>query len=237
MNGERHCGRTCASPSRASWPSLHPPHGHHRRTNHHRAVTRIVHLKDPAVLDVAMHDARDDGVQVVALHGGVPSLAVACGLIIATYHAINIVNYITTRHLHKPAPAGSMVIGACPYPCPPPSVTHANQPPSLWHRHPHSRHPFPPLSLPFFPPSHEKRGRAEARPLSLPFHVRTSLVFSKPYLFATLPVFSIASPVLSEVPYRWKSHKGAIRPRIAPGRIPSGRNESYPYPFSPQSPG
>lgn len=35
-----------------------------------------------------------------------------------------------------------MVIGACPYPCPPSSVTHANQPPSLWHRPSHSRHPL-----------------------------------------------------------------------------------------------
>ena len=56
---------------------------------HDIAVTRIVHLKDPAVLDVAMHDSRDDGVQVVALHGGVPSLAVCVALIIATYNTIN----------------------------------------------------------------------------------------------------------------------------------------------------
>ena len=41
---------------------------------HDIAVTHIVHLKDPAVLDIAMHDARDDGVQVVALHDGFPSL-------------------------------------------------------------------------------------------------------------------------------------------------------------------
>ena len=70
-----------------------------------------------------------------------PLFSVACALIISTYPAINVVNYIPTRPLHKAAPAGNTVIGACPYPCPPPSVTHANQPPSLWHRHPHSRHP------------------------------------------------------------------------------------------------
>ncbi len=58
---------------------------------HDIAVTRIVHLKDPAVLDVAMHDSRDDGVQVVALHGRVPSLAVCVALIIATYNTINVV--------------------------------------------------------------------------------------------------------------------------------------------------
>ena len=113
-------------------------------------VGALVGLHDAAMrqLDLLVQTLKLDA---LVLHGGVPSLAVACGLIIATYHAINIVNYITTRHLHKPAPAGSMVIGACPYPCPPPSVTHANQPPSLWHRHPHSRHPFPlPPSLPAF---------------------------------------------------------------------------------------
>ena len=58
---------------------------------HDIAVTRITHLKDPAVLDVAMHDARDDGVQVVALHGGVPSLAVCVALIIATYNTTKVV--------------------------------------------------------------------------------------------------------------------------------------------------
>ena len=58
---------------------------------HDIAVTRITHLKDPAVLDVAMHDARDDGVQVVALHGGFPSLAVCVALIIATYNTTKVV--------------------------------------------------------------------------------------------------------------------------------------------------
>ena len=37
----------------------------------------------------------------LVLHGGVPSLAVACGLIIATYHAINVVDYIPTYPLHE----------------------------------------------------------------------------------------------------------------------------------------
>ena len=37
----------------------------------------------------------------LVLHGGVPSLAVACALIIPTYHAINVAYYIPTYPLHE----------------------------------------------------------------------------------------------------------------------------------------
>ena len=50
-------------------------------------------------------------------------------LIIATYQTINVANYIPTCHLHKVAPAGNTVIGACPYPClPHPSSMRTSRP-------------------------------------------------------------------------------------------------------------
>ena len=203
-------------------------------------VGALVGLHDAAMrqLDLLVQTLKLDA---LVLHGGVPSLAVACGLIIATYHAINIVNYITTHPLHKPAPAGSMVIGACPYPCPPPSVTHANQPPSLWHRHPHSRHPFP-LSpcLSFRLPM--RKGAAPKRDPS-PCHLTSEQVWSSLSHICSLHCLSFPSHRRSYPRCRiggnlTKALFDRVSLRVVYLRVaPSGRNESYPYPFSPQSPG
>ena len=70
-------------------------------------------------------------------------------LVLPCLNYINLSCYQCSKlHSHTPSPQssppqGTWVIGACPYPRPPPSVTPADQPPSLWNRHSHSRHPFP----------------------------------------------------------------------------------------------
>lgn len=63
-------------------------------------VGALVGLHDAAMrqLDLLVQTLKLDA---LVLHGGVPSLAVACGLIIATYHAINVVDYIPTYPLHE----------------------------------------------------------------------------------------------------------------------------------------
>lgn len=94
-------------------------------------------------------------------------------LIIATYHAINVVNYIPTYLLHKVAPAGNMGHRGLPLSLPSLFVTHADQSPYPLHRHPRNRHPFL-LSprLAFHPPM-----RKGAAPKRDPFRAGISLQF------------------------------------------------------------
>ena len=63
-------------------------------------VGALVGLHDAAMrqLDLLVQTLKLDA---LVLHGGVPSLVVACGLIISTYQAINVVNYIPTYPLHE----------------------------------------------------------------------------------------------------------------------------------------
>ncbi len=63
-------------------------------------VGALVGLHDAAMrqLDLLVQTLKLDA---LVLHGGVPSLAVACGLIISTYHATNVANYIPTYPLHE----------------------------------------------------------------------------------------------------------------------------------------
>lgn len=86
-------------------------------------------------------------------------LSVACGLIISTYHAINVVNYIPTRPLHKAAPAGNMGHRGLPLSLPSP-IRHPCEP--------HHRAyctalaisvTLPPLSLPSHHPGMKRPSR------------------------------------------------------------------------------
>lgn len=86
-------------------------------------------------------------------------LSVACGLIISTYHAINVVNYIPTRPLHKAAPAENMGHRGLPLSLPSP-IRHPCEP--------HHRAyctalaiavTLPPLSLPSHHPGMKRPSR------------------------------------------------------------------------------
>ena len=63
-------------------------------------VGALVGLHDAAMrqLDLLVQTLKLDA---LVLHGGFPSLAVACALIIPTYHAINVAYYNPTYPLHE----------------------------------------------------------------------------------------------------------------------------------------
>ena len=119
-----------------------------------------------------------------------------------------------------------MVIGACPYPCP--SSRHPCEP-TAFSTTPSS--PHPPLSLPFLPSDHEKRGRAEARPL--PCHLTSEQVWS--FLSRIHSKRRLSSP--SHCRSYPKCRIGGIgrlaanRLRSASGRIPLGHRRSCRFPL------